>query len=148
VIDAVRLTPARSVDVPILAAMNKDLIAAEGGPDLGFSALAQRMASFLECGYQAYLIATGEDMVGYALFRRDVDHVWLRQFYVASRRRRSGVGRSAFEWLRANVWGETRVILQVRTGNDPAMRFWRALDFEQTATTLEWSAARLGTAVR
>jgi ribosomal protein S18 acetylase RimI-like enzyme len=149
VIDAVRLRPARRVDVPILASMNQELIRAEGGPaHLTLGELTRRMGSFLEHGYEAYLVEVAEDLAGYALFRRDVDHVALRQFYVASRRRRSGVGRSAVEWLREHAWLGARVVLQVRTGNEAALGFWRALGFEGTAVNLEWSPASVGSTVR
>lgn len=148
-IDAVRLRTARSVDVPLLASMNQDLIAAEGGPShLTLGELGVRMRAFLEHGYEAYLVEVNEDLAGYVLFRRDVDHLAVRQFYVASRRRRSGVGRSAVEWLRGHVWGETRVTLQVRQGNEAAERFWRALDFEATTLGLEWSPPSAGGSVR
>jgi GNAT superfamily N-acetyltransferase len=148
-IDAVRLRVARPVDVPILASMNQELIRAEGGPaHLTAGELTRRMAAFLEHGYEAYLVEVGEDLAGYALFRRDVDHVWVRQFYVASRRRRSGVGRSAVEWLREHAWGGARVSLQVRTGNDMARGFWRALGFVATADNLEWSPSSVAGSVR
>jgi ribosomal protein S18 acetylase RimI-like enzyme len=142
VIDAVRIRPARSVDVPILASMNHDLIRAEGGPaHLSLGQLTTRMAAFLEHGYAAYLVESGEDLVGYVLFRRDVDHVQLRQFYVTPRKRGAGVGRRVFAWLTEKVWSGERVILQVRSGNEPALRFWRALGFVDGATAMEWSPA-------
>ena len=148
-IDAVRLKLARSVDVPILASMNQELIRAEGGPaHLTLGELTRRMSGFLDYGYEAHLIEVSEDLAGYALYRRDVDHVSVRQFYVASRRRRSGVGRMAVEWLREHAWQDTRVVLQVRTGNDAALGFWRALGFEGTAVNLEWSPPAVGSTVR
>jgi ribosomal protein S18 acetylase RimI-like enzyme len=149
VIDAVRLRLARNVDVPILASMNQELIRAEGGPaHMTLGELTTRMRAFLEHGYEAHLVEVGEDLAGYALYRRDVDHVALRQFYVASRRRRSGVGRSAVAWLRDHAWQGARVVLQVRTGNEAALAFWQALGFEGTAVNLEWSPPSLGSTVR
>jgi ribosomal protein S18 acetylase RimI-like enzyme len=149
VIDAVRIRPARDIDVPILASMNQDLIRAEGGPaHLSIGALTQRMGAFLANGYEAHLFEVGDDLIGYTLFRPDVDHVYLRQFYVASRRRRSGIGRAAVAWLRENLWGDRRLALQVRLGNEAGIAFWRALGFAETAVNLEWSPASGGATVR
>jgi ribosomal protein S18 acetylase RimI-like enzyme len=147
--DAIRLRPARSIDVPILASMNRELIAAEGGPShLGLGQLTARMASFLERGYEAYLVISGEDQVGYVLFRRDVDHVFIRQFYVASERRRAGVGRCIFGLLSDDVFPGERVVLQVRPGNERGLRFWEGLGFTQSGTALEWSEAGVAAQVR
>jgi len=140
VIDAVRVRPARKVDVPILASMNEELIRAEGGPaHLSRGQLNARMGAFLDHGYEAYLVESGDDLIGYVLFRRDVDHVFVRQFYVAPGQRRAGVGRRVFAWMTDKVWPGERVVLQVRTGREPIVQFWESLGFEQSFTALEWS---------
>ncbi len=140
VIDAIRVRPASKVDVPILAAMNRELITAEGGPSmLSAGQLTSRMAAFLEHGYEAHLVESGDDLIGYVLVRRDVDHVFVRQFYVAPGQRRGGVGRRVFAWLTEKVFPGQRVVLQVRTGNEPVVRFWESLGFEVSFTALEWS---------
>ncbi len=142
VIDAVRVRPASKVDVPILAAMNRELIATEGGPaSLTSGQLVTRMGAFLASGYEAHMIESGDDLIGYLLFRRDVDHVFVRQFYVAAGQRRAGVGRYAFRWLTEKLCPGERVVLQVRTGSEQVLRFWEALGFEVSFTALEWSPA-------
>jgi ribosomal protein S18 acetylase RimI-like enzyme len=138
--DAIRIRPARTIDVPILASMNHDLILAEGGPShLSRGQLTTRMASFLEHGHEAHLVVSGEDQIGYVLFRRDVDHVFIRQFYVASERRRAGIGRYVFRWLSDEVFPGERVVLHVRPGNERGLRFWTGLGFATSGTALEWS---------
>ena len=141
-IDVVHVRPARKVDVPILASMNEELIRAEWGPaTLSIGQLTARMTTFLERGYEAHIIESGDDMIGYVLFRRDVDHVFVRHFYVSPGQRRSGVGRRAFEWMSEKVWSGERVVLQVRSGHDQALRFWEALGFRERFVALEWSPA-------
>jgi len=139
-IDAVRVRPARKVDVPILASMNEELIRAEGGPaTLSPGQLSARMNAFLEHGYEAHLVESGDDLIGYVLFRRDVDHVFVRQFYVAPGQRRAGVGRRVFAWMTEKVWPGERVLLQVRTGREQVTQFWESLGFERSFTAFEWS---------
>jgi ribosomal protein S18 acetylase RimI-like enzyme len=142
VIDAISVRPARKVDVPILASMNEELIRSEGGPaTLSPGQLSSRMAAFLDHGYEAHLVESGDDLIGYVLCRRDVDHVFIRQFYVAAGQRRSGVGRRVLAWMTEKVWPGERLVLQVRTGNDPSLRFWESFGFEVSYTGLEWSPA-------
>ncbi len=140
VIDAVSIRPARKVDVPILASMNQDLVLAEGGSaSLSAGALSTRMAAFLEQGYEAYLVESGDDLIGYVLFRRDVDHVFVRQFYIASGQRRSGIGRRVVAWMMEKVWPGERLVLQVRTGSEAVQRFWESFGFVVSYTAMEWS---------
>jgi ribosomal protein S18 acetylase RimI-like enzyme len=149
VIDVVRVRPARKVDVPILASMNDELVKAEWGPaTLSIGQLTARMATFLERGYEAHIVESGDDMVGYVLFRRDVDHVFVRHFYIAPGQRRAGVGRRVFEWMSEKVWAGERVILQVRGGHEQALRFWEALGFQERFVALEWSPEADGGQVR
>lgn len=120
--------------------MNEELIRAEGGPaTLGVGQLTSRMAAFLDHGYEAHVVESGEDMIGYVLFRRDVDHVFVRHFYIAPGQRRAGVGRRVFEWMQQKVWSGERVVLQVRSGREPVLGFWEALGFVERYVALEWS---------
>jgi GNAT superfamily N-acetyltransferase len=50
---------------------------------------------------------------GYALYRRDPEYVYLRQFYVCPDRRRQGIGRAAIAWLRQHAWDGRRVRVEV-----------------------------------
>jgi GNAT superfamily N-acetyltransferase len=120
--------------------MNGHLIRDEGhrnpmtGPEL-----EARMARWLAGAYQAVLFEDGGRAVGYALYRRDPDYVYLRQFFVRAECRRRGIGRGALEWLRENCWGTgSRVRVEVLVENAAGIAFWRATGFRDYALTLEW----------
>jgi GNAT superfamily N-acetyltransferase len=77
-------------------------------------------------------------LIGYALFRHDAEHLYLRQFFVVPERRRHGVGRAAIDWLRRHAWrDERRLRLDVLVGNAAALAFWRAVGFQDYCLTLE-----------
>ncbi len=138
-IDAISVRPARKVDVPILASMNEELLRSEGGPStLSTGALASRMTAFLDHGYEAHLVELGEDLIGYVLFRRDVDHVFIRQFYVASGQKPE-IERRVVNWMMEKVWPGERLVLRVRSASEPLRRFWQSFGFEPSYSALEWS---------
>jgi SAM-dependent methyltransferase/predicted acetyltransferase len=129
-------------DVPLLAQMNKQLIRDEGHRnDMTLGELARRMKEWLEGGYQAVLIEPDSLAIGYALFRFEQDHVYLRQFFVSSESRRQGVGRAALAWLWINLWRDApRVRLDVLLGNEEGLAFWRAVGFQGYCLTMEAEA--------
>jgi GNAT superfamily N-acetyltransferase len=52
--------------------------------------------------------------VGYALFRREPDHIYLRPLFVQREGRRRGIGRAIVEWLIENVARDaTRIRIEV-----------------------------------
>ena len=130
---------ATAEDAPCLAAMNRQLIADEGHRNpMSPEELRDRMAGWLASEYQAVLFEESDDVVGYALFRREPDYVYVRQFFVVPHRRRQRIGQAAFAWLLANVWQDAaRVCLDVLVGNQPGIRFWKSLWFEDYCITLE-----------
>lgn len=126
-------------DVPILARMNRQLIADEGHRNpMAEAQLAQRMAGWLEGAYEAVIFSLDGSDVGYALYRRMPEFVYLRQFWVAAEYRRRGIGRLAFQWLQQYPWqGKTRLRVEVLAGNERAIAFWRSLGFADYALTME-----------
>jgi predicted acetyltransferase len=126
-------------DAGLLAELNHALIRDEGHRNrMSVAQLTTRMAEWLIREYRAVLFEEEGRPVGYALFRHDPEHVYLRQFFVASEWRRRGVGRVAIEWLRRHAWGEDqRVRVDVLVGNSAATAFWRAVGFEDYCLTLE-----------
>ena len=73
--------------------------------------------------------AAGVDM-GYTLFQRESQGVFVRHFFVSRQHRRCGVGRSAMQWLLANAWGKPkRVRLAVHVDNEAGIAFWRSVGF-------------------
>lgn len=132
-------TPA---DAPLLADLNQRLIRDEGHRNaMTLAELEQRMAGWLVCDYEAVLFELDGAPVGYALYRREQDHVYLRQFYVDRGFRRRGIGRAACDRLRRGVWaGAARIRLDVLVGNAPGRAFWKAMGFEEYCLTLECDA--------
>jgi GNAT superfamily N-acetyltransferase len=129
-------TPA---DAAVLAEMNGQLIRDEGHRNpMTAAELGARMARWLAAAYEAVLFEEAGRAVGYALYRRDPEFVYLRQFFVRAEHRRRGIGRAALEWLRENCWGPgTRVRVEVLIGNAAGVAFWRATGFLDYALTLE-----------
>jgi len=130
---------ASSDDIPLLARMNHALIRDEGHRNtMSIAELEQRMVAWLQGEYEAVLFEDERGAAGYALFRREPEWVYLRQFFVMPERRRKGVGAAAVRWLLANVWkGAPRIRLDVLVGNVEGARFWRSLGFADYCITME-----------
>jgi GNAT superfamily N-acetyltransferase len=137
--------PATLADVRLLAEMNAALIRDEAHRNrMTVEQLAERMAGFLTAGYEAVIFEReGQGAVGYALYQREPDWVYLRQFYVTPECRRRGIGRAALAWLRTNAWADSpRIRLEVLTGNSAGIAFWRAVGFADYCLTLELERVR------
>ncbi len=131
---------AEAIDVPVLAAMNQELIADERHRNrMGIEQLRARMEGWLSSEYRAALFERDGETVAYALYRSDEQgRVHLRQFFVARTFRRQGVGRDAFHLFRSEVIPpSSRVVLEVLTTNANARAFWNAVGFREYAITLE-----------
>src|SRR5262249_28293295 len=125
-------------DAPTIAAMNWHLIRDEGHRNpMTVPDLATRMTGWLGGEYQAVLFEESGQAIGYALFRREPEYVYLRQFYVGLEQRRGGIGRAAIAWLREKAWRGERVRLEVLIGNAVGIAFWRAIGFKDYCLTLE-----------
>jgi hypothetical protein len=86
---------ATTEDASALAVLNHALIRDEGHRNpMTVAELQTRMAGWLSDGYEAVVFEEGGRSAGYALYRRDPEHVNLRQFFVRpeSRRRGSAAG--------------------------------------------------------
>lgn len=128
-------------DAATLAALNQALIRDEGHRNpMSLGELEVRMAEWLAGEYRTVLFEESGQAAGYALFRRDIEYVYLRQFYVCPEHRGKGVGRTAIAWLRQHAWdGENRVRVEVLVGNTAGIAFWRATGFQDYCLTMEWS---------
>jgi ribosomal protein S18 acetylase RimI-like enzyme len=132
-------------DCRLLADLNAQLIRDEGHRNpMTVDQLAERMRSWLAGEYRAVLFAAeqgGEppqEPLGYALFREEPEHVYLRQFFVRREARRQGVGRAAIEHLVRSVWpAHKRIRLDVLVGNTAAIAFWRSVGFADYCLTME-----------
>ena len=87
--------------------------------------------------YEAVLFG-GPPAIAYALFRRELDSIYLRQFFVERSLRRRGLGRLAIATLVSEVLPPaTRLMLEVLANNDVGIAFWSAVGFKQYALTME-----------
>jgi len=134
--------PATQADVPVLAAMNAQLIRDEGHRNrMSPAELEIRMAGWLAGDYAATLFEDGESPAGYAIYRHDPEYVYLRQFFVQPAYRRRGVGGAALQWLSEHAWSGARVRVEVLVGNAAGIAFWRAAGFHDYCLTLELPAS-------
>jgi predicted acetyltransferase len=131
---------AAAADMPRLAEMNQQLqIDEEHRNRMELSELVPRMTRWCASeGYEAVVFELGRETVGYALYRREPEFFYLKQFFVCRERRRQGIGRRAVEWLAANVWNELpAVYLDVLVQNERGADFWRAVGFGDYCITME-----------
>jgi GNAT superfamily N-acetyltransferase len=125
-------------DTPLLASWNHQLIRDEGHRNsMNVAQLEERMRSWLQEGYRA-VIFTATDPVAYALYRVDPDQVYLRHLFVHREHRRRGIGRTALEILRREIWPtDRRLTVDVLCANTPTLAFWRAVGYRDYCLTLE-----------
>jgi predicted acetyltransferase len=126
-------------DAATLAPLNAQLIRDEGHHNrMSVAELEQRMSAWLSSEYKAVLFELGSQIAGYALFRQDPEHIYLRQLFVTPALRRRGVGRAALAWLWAHAWPKAaRLRIDVLLNNTAAQSFWRAVGFKDYCVVME-----------
>ncbi len=126
-------------DVPLLAEMNQQLIRDEGHRNkMTLPQLKERMSGWLQGEYTTVIFSDGPEAVGYALYRKDAEWIYLRQLFVKAEMRREGIGREAMSWLKKNAWKETKIIrVEVLVGNPEGISFWKAVGFKDYCITME-----------
>ena len=134
-----RFRRATIADADLLSQMNGRLIRDERHRNpMSPAELKARMEGWLAGEFQAALFEDDAGPIGYALFRFDPAHVYLRQFYIEPERRRQGHGRKAMAWLFESVFPpDRRVRLDVLIGNLVAIDFWRSVGFADYCLTME-----------
>ena len=131
---------AKPEDAELLATLNAQLIRDEGHRNpMSVTELAERMLGWLRGGeYEAVLFEDAARITGYALFRREAEHVYLRQLLVRPEFRRRGIGREAISWLWHNAWQSApRLRIDVLVGNGDGQAFWRSVGFREYCLTME-----------
>jgi GNAT superfamily N-acetyltransferase len=130
---------ATSGDVPALALMNSELIRDEGHRNpMTLPELERRMKTFLAGEYTAAIFEEEGRPLGYALFKREEEWTYLRQFFISPERRRKGIGRQALAWLQANAWREFPSLrLEVLVNNASGIAFWKSAGFTEYCVTME-----------
>lgn len=126
-------------DAPTLASFNQLLIRDEGHRNsMNLGELTERMSGWLSAEYQGVVFELGSSPVGYALFRREPDYVYIRQLFVHLDHRRNGIGRHAIDWMRQNAWPDkSRLRIDVLVGNTTAHEFWKSVGFRDYCITME-----------
>ncbi|MEM7219016.1 MAG: GNAT family N-acetyltransferase [Pseudomonadota bacterium] len=119
-------------DAPRLAEMSRDYI--ETG--LGWSWRAERIARFITAGESVVLCAIdgdGSPPIGFAVMEFHAEHAHLNLLAVDPDYRRRGVAARLLAWLEktALIAGISTVILEVRSNNDGARRFYAERGYEQ-----------------
>jgi len=104
--------------------------------------LTERMAGWIAEEYKA-VIFSDTDPVGYALFKREPDSIYLRQLFIRRDKRRLGLGRHAFGVLRSQIWpSDVRLTVEVLCSNVGATAFWRSVGFKDYFLALEIDPVR------
>ena len=126
-------------DVLLLAEMNQQLIRDEGHRNkMTLLQLQERMLGWLQGDYTAVIFSKEPEKVGYALYRKETEWIYLRQLFVKAEARRKGIGREAISWLKKNAWKGTKPIrIEVLVGNPEGISFWKAVGFKDYCITME-----------
>jgi ribosomal protein S18 acetylase RimI-like enzyme len=129
--DALVLRLAQPRDAAAIAAMSRDYI--ESG--LGWKYDAARVRRSIDDRDTIVLAACERAaLVGFAIMDFGDERAHLVLLAVQPARRRRGVGRSLLEWLleSARTAGIASIHLELRSANEAARRFYRALGFSET----------------
>jgi len=126
-------------DLDLLAEWNHQLIRDEGHRNaMTVDELRGRMRGWLGGEYKAVIFGPAADPVAYALYRENATEVYLRQLFVRRDRRSEGIGHSAVDALRSQLWPRhKRLTVEVLTANVRAVEFWRAVGYKDYCLTLE-----------
>ncbi len=129
---------AEDKDLSLLSEWNHRLIRDEGHRnEMNMSQLEERMRSWLLGDYEA-IIFTEDQPVAYALFKQNSDRIHLRQFFVILEKRRMGIGRSAIQILKREIWSsDLRLTVDVLCQNQSGIEFWRSVGYKDYCMTLE-----------
>ena len=130
---------AKQEDVSLLAEMNQRLISDEGHRNkMTLSQLQERTSGWLQEEYTAVIFSKESEAIGYALYRKDPEWIYLRQLFVKAEARRKGVGRKVISWLKKNAWKEAKIIrVEVLVDNPEGVSFWKAIGFKDYCVTME-----------
>jgi ribosomal protein S18 acetylase RimI-like enzyme len=136
---SLKIKKAKPQDSSVLAEMNLGLIRDSGHRNpMNVRQLTRRMRGWLKKDYRAYLFEENGTVVGYAVFRKSEEYLYIRQFYTRPGYRRQRVGQRAFEILRKKVWKTSKLLrLDVLVRNVPGIGFWRSVGFKDYCLTLE-----------
>jgi predicted acetyltransferase len=126
-------------DCSLLAELNHQLIRDEGHRNpMTIPELEQRMKGWLASEYAAVIFENGGEVIAYALYREQLEEIYLRQLFVVRNQRRKGLGRQAMDILRSKIWPKRkRLTVGVLIQNEAAVAFWRSVGYKDYSLTLE-----------
>lgn len=126
-------------DAEKLAELNKQLIEDEKSDNkMSLCELQDRMKSFLETDYTAYLFMEDNRIIGYALVNTRAEPLYLRQFFIARNFRRNHKGRRAFELLLDELKTD-KIDLEVLSWNEAGLKFWQSCGFAERSRYMRFS---------
>jgi len=97
-------------------------------------------------GYDCWVVAHGENVIGYAILMVALDEAHLLNFAVASEWQNQGIGRAFLAHVVqvAREAGAQIVYLEVRPSNVAARHLYRKMGFQQIAIRPEYYPASAG----
>ncbi len=130
---------AKAADLRLLARWNHQLIRDEGHRNpMTIAQLMQRMSRWLHSDeYRAVLFSFGRTAVAYALYKEDVEEIYLRHLFVRRDRRSEGIGAAAMDILLTHLWPKKRLTVEVMSVNPRAIEFYRHLGYQDYCLKME-----------
>ncbi len=138
-------------DAALLAQMNQRLNEDEKSRNpMTLVQLEKRMCGYLTTGWSAALVSIADQPAGYMLYQQRPDdyfperkalHIYIRQFFIQAEQRQQGVGRAAFNTIRAMYFpNAARITLDVLEANPGGRLFWEQMGFKPYSTLMEMLA--------
>ncbi|RJX37637.1 GNAT family N-acetyltransferase [Paenibacillus pinisoli] len=129
---------AHEMDIPLLAGMNLQLIQDEGSANsMNLEQLSERMAGFLKSEWQAVILLSEEETIGYALyqerqqpFQPERVEIYIRQYFIVRNYRQKGMGRRGMSLLKEELFPKrSSLTIDVLHHNEVGHAFWSSLGF-------------------
>lgn len=141
-----KLKRASSIDIDILAQMNKQLIEDEGSLNpMSIFELKQRMDTWLQTDYFADLIIANQKVIGYALYSfkqnqydKNLKEVYLRQYFIGRKFRKLGLGLQGIKLFKEERFKDVNSIeIDVLESNIIGKNFWIKAGFKPMYTNMK-----------
>jgi GNAT superfamily N-acetyltransferase len=142
---ALRIDKAKCTELALLVQLNRQLDEDEPHPHpLPLPALTERMKRWLDSGeYEVLLLRSGDQLIGYAVWRAEEFGSYLRHFFICRDRRRQGWGRAAMQLLCREVFPRDRPVnIDAAISNKAGIAFWHAIGFRGFFLGMELTAGQ------
>ena len=142
---ALRIDQAKGTELDLLVRLNRQLDEDEPHPyPLPLPELTARMARWLDSGeYQVLLLRSGNQLIGYAVWRAEEFGTYLRHFFICRDQRGRGWGRAAIQALCRDVFpNDHPVYIDAAVGNKAAIAFWHAVGFQDYSINMGLKAGQ------